>query len=233
MNDLALPDPYQYIMGSIFPPLSAFGDLEEPTDTNEIRFASILMYGTQGSGKTELANTISYEAHKRYPGMVNSVMSKGSLWGLLDKGFMNKVAPINILFLDDLTSVIEDSNRDVRIRERSSIPFIFRVRHLMIEITGYTRGLIVMMLGLHDVYGCPKRLRVEPNIFMYRSLATNKKDRDDAVTRLGRDLVDDWDRIVDTRNYDRSLWPKTAYKTRLRRGIVDMPKVSERYLRVL
>jgi len=142
--------------------------------TNNIFQRQLLLVGSQRSGKTASVRMIALKAVSIYgEENVNAVSSK-DFGVLIEYGIQNTL--VNILFFDDATlqKVPQDALRDY-----------FRIRHVVKQVTGRSNGLVVTVIGTHSFFACPKNLRVNCPVILWKSPPTNPFDRRTALGFIG------------------------------------------------
>ena len=152
-------------LSKLFPPREVIegARTDTPYPTNDILQTTIMVYGKQASGKSELVRTLVEKAVERYgEENVNAVWSDGDLETLL---YSLEDKLVNILFCEDLSwaKVSPKAIRD-----------FFKVRHILQELTGRRIGLVIVILSCHRYHGIKvPDLRTDLDYFMAKNTPSN------------------------------------------------------------
>ncbi|MCD6484095.1 MAG: hypothetical protein J7L47_03175 [Candidatus Odinarchaeota archaeon] len=136
---------------------------------NAIEQRLMIIYGKQGSGKSETIRWIVEKAAEKY-GIenINAVSTIADIEALLDEGFSDRL--VNILICEDATEAIS-TKKDVKNK-------FFRVRHIMKEITGRNTGLVVVIITVHRFHSIPPAYRTDVDLLLFKNAPTNPYDND-------------------------------------------------------
>lgn len=184
---------------------------------NSIIFKSVLLYGHQGAGKTELVRALTEEAIKRYgKENVNAkwVMKGAYLPALMDLALDNKL--IQILFTDNATlSKIPDS-----IMEE-----YFAIRHKWYERTKRPYGYILSFVAAHRFHGVNLSLRTDNDVIIAINAPSNPYDRSVIKKYMGEygiQNLDTWEKNGIKGNA--VCWSRTNIET------IQLPLATTNYL---
>lgn len=136
-------------------------------EDNAIKQRAILIYGRQGSGKTNTARIIVQGIKDVYGAKYVSVqwVEAENFRSVLESKWSNR--PIQVINLGDIT--------DVELSEDDAKDF-FRIRHIMAEKTGRREGLCVIIFTLHRFHDMPKSFRSDYDSLIVHSLPMNDYD---------------------------------------------------------
>jgi len=165
----------QALLNKLFPSLEAIMKAPLADGGNAIMQITGLEYGNPGSGKSQTIRWLVEEARKRYPS-VSACWSKGDMRLLLNGGF--EPTTVNILFGDDMT------NYPFGTWEKWAF---FNVRHLMQKATGLSRGLVIIFMGVHDIYRIPKDFRLDVNVHLMKNAPSNDSDERFYQRKIAKD----------------------------------------------
>ena len=217
--------PIDYVLNKLFPSTDIiFKDTGLDYKTNSIMIKKVVFYGAESSGKTTTMRYLAEEMTKRYKEYSRASYSRGNLEALMTYGWGDigeEICPINMLCIDDLTG--ETINRKF-------VPQIFRLRHIASEVNQTNKGLVVMLIGTHDIFGIDKKIRIEPTFYFYKSVPRNKSDYTLARNTFGDEMLEEFNKyLVDIE--DNGLPPnKMMWADRTRKGISTIPLAKKDYL---
>lgn len=154
-----------------------------------------ILYGGQGSGKTELVKWLLEQAVKKY-GLENieAYYAQADLKSLVELDFKK---PVIVLFDDDAT-LEKLTNQTVKL--------FTRIRHLAKEKTGLTSGLVLTFVGLHRLHASDPLLRANFDCLICKSAPTGKWDKDFLANYIGYEGVEFLAQIWKERRKDRSKY---------------------------
>jgi len=184
---------------------------------NSILFKSVLIYGHQGAGKTEMVRAFTEEAVKRY-GQENvnaKWVSKGKyLSSLMDLGLDNKL--VQILFCDNAT--LSRIPNDV-------LEEYFSIRHKWYEKTQRPYGYILSFISAHRFHGVNLSLRTDNDVIIAMNAPSNPYDRNvirKYIGSFGIQKLDEWDR--------KNMKGNAVCWTRTDIEMIQVPMASTNYL---
>ena len=148
--------------------------------TNNIIQLNVIIYGRQGSGKTELCKKIASTIADKYGSENSQAVFSRNLKKLLDFNWTSG-KKINILVAEDLTAQ-EPSKEELR--------NFFTIRHIMYKKTGLSNGLIITISTVHRYYSLDTSLRSNTDIIFFLSGATNPYDRNRITSFLDERISD-------------------------------------------
>ena len=190
--------------------------------TNNIQFKNIVLYGFQGSGKTETARGICYQIVKFYkPRNVNCVYTEdGDLEAILNYGFEDKL--VNVIYIDNLT--LQKVSRD-------TIKKYFRCRHILPEKYDRYNGYIISLISLHRFWSVPAELRANMNALLVKDSSLNPYDRNFLRRLFGKDLIEFLDKIEYHRVYKPEIMEYSLFYSKFITGIVKIPMAKRNYMK--
>jgi len=181
-----------------------------------------IILGAPGSGKSTVGNWLAKQITVKYGSRnVWSIYTEGSLEPLL-LALKNRL--VNYLFLDDATLAFQS---------KKTLRSYFRIRHILEERTGRTRGLILTLVGLHRFYAVPVSLRTNFDFLMVRSSPSNPFDRRFVSSFLGKEGLSLIDRLELLRREEPSLeeWTPIWIKYGPKSGLVHTPAPVFKHMR--
>jgi len=179
---------------------------------------NIILFGPQGSSKTQTGNTIISQAFKKYGSEnVNSSRTRKDLKLLLDYGIDSRY--VQILFADDLTLS--------RVNTKELEDF-YNVRHIL-EEQGRETGLVITLISVHDFFAIPKNLRSFFDALVICAPPTNMYDRNFIKGYIGKNNLFLLDQIFSTRTDDFMYLSYKIFWMIGATGILDTPKLNEYY----
>jgi len=152
----------------IFPPIKRIKYVPNVEyETNNILHTSGIVYGSIGSGKTELFRSITEKAVKKYSEeRVSSCTSpQGSIRKLIFWGTRPKL--VNLLYADDIT---------LRRIDKKVLSAYFKLRHIFKETWKINQGYILSMLGVHRFHSSPTELRTNMSFLIVKNIPSNPFD---------------------------------------------------------
>jgi len=194
-------------------------------DTNNILFSSGVVYGSIGSGKSELFRSITEKAVKKY-GIenVNSSLTYKNLRKLIRFG--TKETLINLLMCDDITLS--------KIKEEILQEYFF-IRHYHKKVFNVNNGYILSILGVHRFHGIKNpELRTNLDFLIVKSLPTNPYDYSILKKFIGKEGIKTLTIIEEKikeniENKRFSLyWLKNG-----KIGILELPLATHNYINIL
>jgi len=190
--------------------------------TNNVQFRNIILFGFQGSGKTETARGIAYEVVRFYGKRnVNCAYSEsGDIEAILKYGLENRL--VNVLFLDNLT---------LRKISKESLRNYFRCRHLLEEKYGRRNGYILSLISLHRFWSIPTELRCNMNALLVKDSSLNPYDRQFLRKLYGDEILEFLDKLEILRVYHPELMEYSMFYSKFARGVVRIPMARKNYLR--
>jgi len=176
-----------------------------PYTPNMIIWRNILLYGGQGSGKSETVRGLVEEAVERYGEENVNVLEVKA--GMIEHAYQYlNDKPIQIVFADDMTLVPQ---------AKDSIHKFFRIRHHFMEQGSRHSGYILTIMGIHRYHGIPPELRTEFDFFLCRSYPTDKYDKDFFKNFYNQTNIEGLKYISEHKLRDRDLFGYTLVGTRV------------------
>lgn len=180
---------------------------------------NIIIFGPQGSSKTETVNTIISHAYQKYgPINVNAVRTRKNLKLLLEHGIDNKF--VQILFADDLTLSKIDTKE---------LEDFYNVRHIL-EEQGRKNGLVVTINSVHDFFAIPKNLRSFFDALVICAPPTNRYDKNFIEGYIGEHNISLLKQIYNSRIDDFTFLGYKVFWIIGRTGVLYTPKLNNQYL---
>lgn len=223
VNDVA------YVLERLFPSLDIVYKVPDVSyEVNATKIREVVFYGKQGAGKTTLMRWLAEKMQEKYVSVgCRTSYSQGNLYRLLNDSWGyegEKVYSINMLCIDDLTAV--PVNREL-------IPYLFKLRHMSMKLSGHNAGLVVMLIGTHDIFAIIKKMRIEPTFYFYKSVPINPADRAFARRLFGEELLAKFCERL-TEGEVRGVPPsEVLWSDRDRAGMFNAGLATTDYLRVL
>jgi len=187
---------------------------------NCIIHRNMLLYGAQGSGKSETIRRLVEEAILRYgEENVNAMTAEAGHLGLVYHYLDNK--PIQIVFVDDMTLVKQ---------KKEDLATFFRIRHEWSKRTGRKNGYVLTIMGIHRFFAIPVELRTNFEFFLARSCPDNVYDKHFMKQYFKEDLLKQLLWIDMNRPKNRSLFTYTLWRDKQeRQGFISLPLSTRSY----
>lgn len=193
----------------------------DPGENAVLQFHT-LVYGKQGSGKSQLAYGLYEKLLETYgEGMVEATLCVGNLSTLLKNG-INRTGlnrPIQLLVCEDAT---------LRGFSKETLHEFFRVRHLMKERTGLSTGVVFTLVNVHRYHSIPPELRTDVDLHLFKNCPTGFYDRMVIKDYLGPEYLRALEWLQKERKRDRSYLGYTAYNAEGHVGLMYLPKSTLR-----
>lgn len=178
------------VYDAVYPPkvlLSKKCDRED----NCVYLRTMSVVGRAGSGKTEYMRAIAAEGRKRYGEYnVHAIYSqKGNVRALIN-GLRDKL--VNILYIDNFTDALEKVPKEQQVQ---AVRDFFDLRHILKRRWNRNNGLIVVSMGLHDLYGTSPKLRSEIDVWVFRSSPTGEHRRQAVGRYIGSEGLQELDSL--------------------------------------
>jgi len=208
----------------LFPPLEKI--VNKPITAyehlmNHIKCKVILLYGKQGSGKTECVRGIVERAIEEY-GSDNvhaAIVEEGELGLLVKYGLNSKL--VNILFADNIT---------LAKLSKTSIKNFFKIRHYWKRITNRNYGYIIAILASHRIHATPLELRTNLDAIICRNAPTNPWDKNIVKHFIGEEAVEYLTALDRAREENEELYNISIVNFSNITGILIQPLAVNNYL---
>jgi len=196
-----------------------FKKKEVPYETNGITFRNVLIYGAQGSFKTNTVRGLAEEAVKRYgESEVNATNILGNINLVFGDALMNKTA--NIIYVDDITGVKLGDEQ---------LQSFNRIRHLLKDKTGMDQGLVITIFGAHGYFEIQKALRVNFNGVIATTHPDNDRDKSSLRRRIGNKGIEVLASVRE--NVERGITDyRKVFAWGDRSGVMDLGLPDQNYL---
>ena len=139
-------DDKEYVLGRLFPHGDIIVAKSGLEGENAIKIRKVVLYGAEGTGKTTFMRFLAEDLRSKYGLLGRSVYVKDNLPALLEWGWgldNENLSPCNLFCIDDFTSVKVN---------KKYLPYMFRLRHILNYLSGWNTGLVVMVIGTHDIF---------------------------------------------------------------------------------
>jgi len=214
-----------YFLSQILPGMDVITNTPEtPYEKNSIIHKNILLYATQGSGKTETIRSLVEEIVNKYgKDNVNAVISSGSnsLEDLMVFGLDNKLIQVQVA--DDFT--LQEVPKEV-------IKAYFKIRHIWYKRIKRPFGYILSIFSLHRFHSGAKEIRSTADAVLIRDDSLNPYDHSVIKGFIGEYGLEDLHFIEENRDLHPVLKSYSIFATRTKRvGLVYFPLASKNHLR--
>ncbi len=189
---------------------------------NNIVMKSLVIYGSQGSGKTETVRRLSEEAVKFYGRENVNVMMTDSNEPtfILDEALQTE-HPIQIMICDDAT-LTDAPKEDLRA--------FFRVRNVWYEKTGRTNGYILVIFNTHRFHGILPEFRTNTDSIIWKSLPANPYDLGVVRKFIKEEGVEDLT-VIEEKKEENPYWNSVSvFSNKFRRGILILPIADHNFV---
>jgi len=174
-------NPLDEFLDRLYPPPHLF--LTGTAIDNAIKERHLFIFGGQGEGKTATAIFLVEEAVRRYGlELVHAyrqvINASEDLSYILENVWLQK--PIVIILIEDTTNIA--------LRDEHLVPF-FRIRDEMEKATCQREGLVLTIFSGHRFHDTPKSLRSDMDFMLFKSVPTDKWDRDFVKAIVGEEAI--------------------------------------------
>ena len=204
----------------IFPDLKMANPVNNGYQTNDIKYKNLIVFGYQGSGKTEFCRILAEKMAEKY--------TSQKAVTILSRFFPQLIRSVGLVKVPVQTYVWEDSS--LKRQSPEELAAFFNVRHIYAARTGLYNGIITTISNVHDLYAVNKKLRSTRDGIFFRSLPTNEFDKRAAKNFLGEDKFKEFEDIIKRRETDPKLMGITYYNIHGEIGRVDWDLAKKNYL---
>jgi hypothetical protein len=193
--------------------------------TNNIIFCSGLIYGSIGSGKSEVFRSIVEKAVEYYGiDNVNNNLTYNNFRKLIFYGTDDKL--INLLMIDDITL------QDI---DKKTLQMYFSIRHIHKGIFQVNNGYIMSILGVHRFHGVRNaELRTNLDFLIVKTLPTNPYDYSIIRKFIGDKGIEFLTLIEKERLENIDYKKYNIYWLRTREvGLLELPLAKINYVNIL
>lgn len=166
----------QEVLSEILIPREALEKSPLPAGGNAIEQKTVIVVGRQGSGKSQTAEWLAGKIKGYYGNDCSVVAMKGDLQTLLTYGLRDVF--VNVIICEDMTRVKQSDE---------AINNFFRVRHLIKERFGRTRGYVIAIGVIHRIFGTNIELRSDVSLHIFKNSPTNRYDNTYIRGYIGRE----------------------------------------------
>ena len=193
-------------------------------DFNAIRFRNLVIFGSMGSGKSELTRSMLEKVVEFYgEENVNGVYTDtGRIGWMLKYGLDERL--VQFLLCDDLT-LCPISKEELR--------EWFKIRHHWKRLTGRNTGYVISVLTCHRLFGVPIELRTNADCIIVRNDTLNPYDHSILRRFIGKEGIEDLNEIELKREEDPSHMSYSIFNNRFSKGILNIPMGKVNYLKEL
>jgi len=191
-----------------------------PYTPNYIIWRNMILYGGQGSGKSELVRKLVEIAVERYgEESINALQVPAGRIELAYNFLNNK--PIQIVFIDDFTLVKHD---------KETLNKFFRIRHIWKEISGRSNGYILTIMGVHRFHAIQPEFRTNFDFLVCRSSPDNKYDKDFLKAYFNSKFIALMNKIEIAKWKNRKLFSYTLWRDKAeRQGFIKLGMSKRNY----
>ncbi len=196
---------------------------DQDYDSNHVIFRSLIIYGSPGSGKTEIARKITEEAVKAYGEENVNASITTSEYPLMMLGDVLDSKDIQILVFDDAT---------LQNIKKHSIRGFFQIRNIWKEKTKKNKGFILAMFITHRFHGLTTEFRTNADAIIWKSAPFNKYDVQVVKSYLGDSGVKAL-RTIEYKRISNPYWNSVSvFCTKVGiKGLLQLPLATKNYLR--
>jgi DNA-binding transcriptional ArsR family regulator len=201
----------QRLLQTLFPPV----DEEAAPSVNAIKHVSAVVYGGQGSGKTNTFRYMVREALCRFgPENVNVAYAQFDVKPLIQSV---RDRFVNVLICEDMTMQEQDEE---------ALRDFFNVRHVIRRETGRNTGLVLTLFSVHDLFGLqPKAMRTVSDLVLFRETPFAEYDQSRVRAMVGDELYDEFVEMEKKRATNPLFTGVTMCRDKWDSWLVYIPKV--------
>ena len=214
----------KYFLDFIFPDRKIITRVPKVNyEINAIKFKAGAIYGTMGSGKTEIIRSMTEKAVKKYGKENVNCVECGTIDNLVTSSLDDKL--VQILTVDDIT---------LQRIEKESVNQFFKLRHIWKDQIDRNYGYILAILGTHRFHGIqPPELRTNLDMIIFKNSATSPFDRSIVKKYVTEDGIILLETLEKLRDDNPMFMNQSVFWTRGKVGSLILPMAEDNYIRKL